>query len=283
MAFRTCTLGIRYVEDLLAVIAAGDPGEKGQRLAAIQPPPDGTCWDTPQVPEVPGRPAHWKVDGAAEHAPRRRKGLAQRGSRLHFLHAIHHIEVTAIDLACLLCLRGSGAPTALHADFLRVAREEAAHAALLERYLVNEGYPPGTDAVHTRLWRTAVAAGELGNQLAAVPRILEARGLDVTAMILPTLAAVDQPAHEALQIIHRDEIGHVGAGTRWHTWWCNREQRDPEAHWESVLRTSFPDHVPSPFPLDRAGRLAAGFRDGELQLLTRPQQTAPMASPPSAT
>lgn len=262
-----------YAEGLLAAINAPGAAAKDAVLAGLTPP-DGGCWDMPALPGRPGRPP-----GVVEGPPRRRRqGVDTPTGLRRFLHAIWHIELEAIDLACLLALRGSGMPAAFHADCLRVAREEAVHAGLLDGWLRANGYPPGSEPVHHRLWQAAVASRDLGEQLVVVPRFLEARGLDVNAGLLPRVA--EPAAHAALLRIYQDEIGHVGTGTRWHRWWCGRQGLEPERHFESVVRERFADQLPSPWALDLPGRAAAGFTDAEVAILAGvPPPAASLTAP----
>ncbi|MBA3847463.1 MAG: DUF455 family protein [Planctomycetes bacterium] len=254
-----------YADALMAAIAAPTGADKDAILARIVVPDDGATWDMPALPPRPGRPAHWREAGDVQ--PRRRKTLKHDATRQRFLLAIHHIELSAIDLACVCALRGSGMPRAFHLDQVAVAREEATHAGLLDALLTARGWPPGTEPVHHRLWQAAIACADLGEQLVVVPRFLEARGLDVGAAIAPRLATIDGEAHVALTRIHRDEIGHVGIGTRWHRFWCVQRGLDAEAHFAAVVRARFADQLPGPFPLDRAGRDQAGFSAAELAAL----------------
>ncbi|HYE04910.1 MAG TPA: DUF455 family protein [Planctomycetota bacterium] len=254
-----------YAAALLAAIAAPDAAAKDAILASIAAPDDGATWEMPALPPRPGRPPHWREAAGAQ--PRRRKTLKHEATRQRFLLAIHHIELSAIDLACVCALRGSGMPRDFHRDQLAVAREEATHAALLDALLSERGWPPGTEPVHHRLWQAAIACADLGEQLVVVPRFLEARGLDVGAAIAPRLATIDMEAHLVLTRIHRDEIGHVGIGTRWHRSWCAQRGLDAEAHFAAVVRARFADQLPGPFPLDRAGRDQAGFTAVELAAL----------------
>lgn len=255
-----------YPHQLLAVIAAPDAAAKDALLATIVPPADGTAWDLPPFPSRPGRSPELREG----EAPRRRRGLDHRPTRLRFLHAIFHIELSAIDLAALLCLRAPGAPSALHADFLAIAREEAAHAQLVADLLTTEGFAPGSDPVHHKLWESALAADDLGEQLVVVPRFLEARGLDVSAELLPRLERIDAACHAVIGRIYRDEIRHVAAGSRWHAWWCATQGTTVEAHFAAVVEKHFGPSLPSPFALDRAGRGSAGFLPAELELLADP-------------
>jgi uncharacterized ferritin-like protein (DUF455 family) len=244
------------VDDLLAVIAAPTAADKAALLERCVSPPENSTWAQPPFPPRPGRPTGWIENGTP---PRRRRTLSHPGTRNRFLLAIHHIELSAVDLAVLACLRASGAPTDLHRDFLRIARDEARHARLLEDLLVTRGLAPGDEPVHHRLWDTALACTDLGEHLVAVPRFLEARGLDVSAELLPRLAPMDPAAHAVLSVIYHDEIDHVAIGSRWHQWWCVERGLDPEAHFQAVVTRRFPGQVPGPTPLDRPGRLQAGF------------------------
>lgn len=253
-----------YVEQLLAVIAAPDRASKAALLAALEPHVDGG-WAVPGLPPRPGRPAHWQQ---ATEAPRRRRTLAHAPTRLRFLLAIHHIELSAVDLAVVACLRAPELPLEFHRDFLAIARDEARHAGLLEDLLASRGAAPGDEPIHHRLWDAALACRDLGEHLVAVPRVLEARGLDVSAELLPRLLPIDPAAHAVLTIIYNDEIAHVAAGTKWHHAWCAHQGLDPAAHFAEVALARFPGQFPGPTPLDRAGRAAAGFSAQEMTFLT---------------
>ncbi|MBA2479189.1 MAG: DUF455 family protein [Planctomycetes bacterium] len=256
-----------YADDLLAVIAAETSSDKALLLERIGPPSERASWTLDALPSRPGRAVG--MTEAAE-PPRRRRSLAHAPSRARFLHAIHHIELSAIDLATLLCLRASGAPADLHRDFLAIAREEAVHAGLLESWLNAHACPPGTFPIHHKLWDAALAARDLGEQLVVVPRYLEARGLDVSAELAPRLSAIDAEAGAIIERIYRDEIRHVAIGTRWHAWWCAEYRLDPCAHFADTVRWHFSGQLPSAFALDRAGRQQAGFSASELAVLEQP-------------
>lgn len=261
-----------YAQALMAVIAAPTSATKAAALSSLAAPADGATWPMPELPPRPGRSPELRE---THEAQRRRRSLADPGSRRRFLHAIWHIELSAVDLAALLCLRAGGAPRALHEDFLGIAREEAEHAALVEGWLGANGCAPGAFPIHHRLWEAATACADLGEQLVVVPRYLEARGLDVSAGVIPRLAAVDAAAAAVIERIYRDEIGHVGIGSRWHGWWCRENGIEPERHFAEVVRARFPEQIPSPFALDRPGRMQAGFSEGEMDVLegTPPRPT----------
>src|SRR5690606_3016483 len=84
---------------------------------------------------------------------------------------------------------------------------------------------------HDGLWAMAEkTSGDLLARLALVPRTLEARGLDAAPPIRHKLAqAGDNVAAGILDIILRDEIGHVAIGNHWYAWLCERRSLDPVA------------------------------------------------------
>src|SRR6185295_3957545 len=83
------------------------------------------------------------------------------------------------------------------------------------------------------LWTMAEkTAGDVVARMALVPRTLEARGLDATPPMQAKLAkAGDARAVEILDVILRDEVGHVAIGNRWYAWLCARDGLDPVAHY----------------------------------------------------
>ena len=239
---------------------------KHAALECISSPIDATWlggWEIPTIPKQPGRPPNWPIG----NPPRRRQGIASEYGRRRFLHAIHTIELAAIDLACLCCLRAPDQPAGFHRDHLKIARDESRHAQLLREWLIQHDYPPGSEPSSMRLWQAALGSVDVGEQLVVIPRFLEARGLDVTAELLPRMAEVDQEATDILTIIYQEEIEHVTIGTRWHRHWCEQQGIDPSDHFCDVSSKYFSDQIPSPFELDRPGRTQAGFWPEEMDHL----------------
>lgn len=255
---------MNYADDLLAVIQAKHYTDKEQLLSQISTPADNSQWEVPPIPAQPGRPDHYIVNSKPE---RRRKGLHHEQTRFKFLLAIHHIEYSAIDLACLQCLRSPGMPQDYHKDFLQVAREECQHAQMLGDFLIQRGYEPGSRPIHHRLWQAALGAEDAGEQLVVIPRFLEARGLDVTAELLPRMKELDIDAYHVLNKIYQDEIGHVQRGSKWHIFWCERAGLSVSEHYQTVVRKHFQDQLPIAQDLDIEGRSQAGFLPQELTFL----------------
>ena len=175
----------------------------------------------------------------------------------------------AINLALDAVWRFPGMPTDYYLDWLRVASEEALHFTLLAEHLASLGHAYGDFDAHDGLWAmTERTAGDITARMALVPRTLEARGLDATPPMQARLAqAGDHRAVEILDIILRDEIGHVAVGNRWYRWLCARDGLDPVAHYP-VLANRFGAPRPKG-PYNVAARLAAGFTQIEVDALER--------------
>ncbi|XLM22000.1 ferritin-like domain-containing protein, partial [Chromobacterium piscinae] len=133
------------------------------------------------------------------------------------LHAIAHIEFNAVNLALDAAWRFRDMPDGFVDDWLRVAAEEAGHFRLLQGRLAELGFSYGDFPAHDGLWTMCRKTDhDAMIRMALVPRVLEARGLDVTPGIQRRLAGIGDHASVAvLDIILRDEIGHVQIGNRW--------------------------------------------------------------------
>jgi uncharacterized ferritin-like protein (DUF455 family) len=195
--------------------------------------------------------------------------LAQRGlgsvpGRAALVHAVAHIEFNAINLACDAVYRFRDLPDAFYDDWSRVAAEEAYHFSLLQERLEQLGYTYGDFPAHNGLWELAVrTAADPLLRMALVPRVMEARGLDVTPGMIERFAAIDDHQTVAiLRTILRDEVGHVEAGSRWFRHLCAERGLEPEATYFALLEQHLSSGVRC--PLHKEARRQAGFSDAEL-------------------
>ena len=126
--------------------------------------------------------------------------------RARLLHAIVHIEFSAINLALDHAARFPGLPKQYYADWIGVAAEEAYHFTILRERLNSLGYDYGDFPAHAGLWEMAMkTAYDALARMALVPRLLEARGLDATPPIQRRLEqAGDDASARVLDIILRD-------------------------------------------------------------------------------
>jgi len=186
------------------------------------------------------------------------------------VHAICHIEFNAINLALDAVWRFDDMPEAFYRDWLRVADEEATHFSLLHDLLRSLGYSYGDFPAHDGLWEMCIKTqADVTARMALVPRTLEARGLDATPLIQNRLRKVNTPAARQavaiLDIILRDEIGHVAIGNRWYRWLCAQRGFDPVTHYDVLSARHQAPRLRPPFNLE--ARRAAGFTDEEVGLL----------------
>ena len=257
----------------LALLRLADPAQKSDLTRALWQAEQAAplALDSTEIlaeaRDLPGRPALPRLVPADQVARRSPFTLVGRAA---LLHAICHIEFNAINLALDAIWRYAGMPEAYYRDWLRVAGEEALHFSLLREHLQGLGFDYGDYDAHDGLWRmTAATAGDITARMALVPRTLEARGLDATPPIQAKLRkAGDHRAVEILDIILRDEIGHVAIGNHWYRWLCARDGLDALALYPQLVAKYMAPRLRPPFNL--AARRAAGFSADELSALARP-------------
>lgn len=214
----------------------------------------------PPVTE-PGRPAR-PLLVEARGVPRRK--LASTEGRAALIHALAHIEFNAINLALDAVARFRDLPPQYYRDWLRVAGEEARHYTMLAAHLGTLGYAYGDFPAHDGLWEAAAkTAGDVLARMGLVPRLLEARGLDVTPGIQRRLRQVGDEAGAAiLDVILHDEVGHVAIGNHWYRYLCSSRGEPAEAAFARLLQ-EYAVAAPHP-PFNEAARLQAGFSREEL-------------------
>jgi uncharacterized ferritin-like protein (DUF455 family) len=186
------------------------------------------------------------------------------------VHAVCHIEFNAINLALDAAWRFAGMPRAYYLDWLRVAAEEATHFSLLSAQMRSMGCHYGHYPAHNGLWdMTEKTAGDITARMALVPRTLEARGLDATPPMQAKLRKVGSADAlkivDILDIILRDEVGHVAIGNHWYHWLCQRDGLEPVAHFQHLIAQYDAPRLRPPF--NHAARRKAGFTDAEMQAL----------------
>jgi len=216
--------------------------------------------------DQPGRPPRPLLVNPKDVPRRKITGVHGHAA---FIHAVVHIEFNAINLACDAVQRFRDMPREYYGDWIRVAKEESEHFCLLNDYLRELGYAYGDFEAHDGLWEMAVStADDALTRMALVPRVLEARGLDVTPGMIARLQQANFPrAVEILEIIYRDEVGHVEIGSRWFNYLCAQQGRDPEPTFLHLLETHAAAKLCPPF--NREARSRAGFSEGELDYLAQ--------------
>lgn len=203
-----------------------------------------------------------------------RRSVRTTAGRAALIAALAHIELNAIDLACDLLWRFDGMPPRFYRQWTRVAREEALHFSLLSDHLRTLGHQYGDFPAHNSLWEMAERTrDDLLARLALVPRTLEARGLDASPPIRAKLHAAGDAAGAAiLDVILRDEVGHVAIGNHWYRHLCDLRGLDPVVTYAELAGRHRAPRLRGPFNLE--ARRAAGFDEAELAALVEADEAA---------
>ncbi len=253
----------------LQVLRLADPATKALQARALFDRLDPARIDAdpihPEPPALPGRPALPRLVPPKDVPSRSPFTLEGRAA---LLHAITHIEFNAINLALDAVWRFAGLPQAYYVDWLRVASEEALHFMLMREHLQSLGFDYGDFDSHDGLWLMVQRTShDVTARMALVPRTLEARGLDASPPIQAKLRRCgDLRAVEILDLILRDEVGHVAVGNRWYRWLCARDGVDPVARYAVLAQQYEAPRLRPPFNIE--ARRAAGFTQTELDLLS---------------
>jgi len=183
------------------------------------------------------------------------------------IHAICHIEFNAINLALDAAYRFQEMPKKFFLDWIKVAKEEATHFELIRNYLNELSYEYGDFNAHGGLWRMTYETDyDVLARMALVPRVLEARGLDVTPGIQKKFQnSKYKKMSDILDIIYRDEIGHVKIGNRWFSYLCKQRDIDPLMTFKSLVQKHIGHELRGPFNIE--ARKLSEFSEKELNFL----------------
>lgn len=253
---RDCVLGADVDEKLDttdALVSRWQAGELARREA-----------EPPEPIPAPGRPQALTV--VSPNGVKKRKFGSVKG-RAALIHALAHIELTAVDLAWDTVYRYRDLPDQFYSTWIQAAGEEALHFRLLRKALHDLGFEYGDFPAHAELWKMSVTTGhELMDRMAIVHRVLEARALDVVPNTREKFLQLgDQHMVAALTRIANDEIGHVGAGTTWFRYRCQQCHLDPDSTFFSLIQRYLNRSLKGPFDHDL--RRQAGFSEAELKRL----------------
>lgn len=234
----------------LAAYGLTDPTAKCAAVAAL-----AALHPMPGLPVRPGRPAA-PVLVRPRDTPKR--GLGTVEGRAALCHAVAHIEFNAIHLALDAGLRFAGMPQEFYADWLSVAQDEARHFTMMRARLQALGYDYGDFPAHEGLWQAAEkTADDVMVRMACVPRVLEARGLDVTPGMIERLREAGDAATVAvLEVILAEEVRHVAIGTRWFRWCCAERGLEPVQTFRRLLAEQ---RIVLRPPFNAVARAQAGF------------------------
>ena len=272
---------IALFAQLQAALLASDPDLKCQLTAQLQQHAlaHSLVWDA-EAPILDfaraGQPERPLLVDPKEVKPRK---MGTQAGYAALLHAVAHIEFNAINLALDAAYRFRHIAPEFQLDWLRVAAEEAQHFCLMRERLQAHGFDNGDFEAHNHLWDMAYkTAYDPLLRMALVPRVLEARGLDVTpAMRAKIEQRGDLETCAVLDIIYRDEVGHVQVGNHWYHVLCQQRGLDALKLFQQLIQRYdlflFRGH------LNVEARERAGFSAFELAMLQDFQAAQSQHSP----
>ena len=221
---------------------------------------------------LPGRPQKPELVPPLS-VPKRKMDTVE--GRLSLLHSLAHIEFNAMNLALDAIWRFADMPTQYYVDWLKVAKEEAYHFSLIESHLQSVGVAYGDYPAHNSLWEMVERTSDaVIARMALVPRTMEARGLDAVPAIRDRFQQIkDHQVVQILEIILRDEVGHVLIGNQWFNFLCAKEGLSPIKAYKELARQYCAPVLRAPFNLE--ARKQAGFTAEELSLLGEYRNVSP--------
>ncbi len=157
------------------------------------------------------------------------------------VHAIAHIEYSAIDLALDAVYRYPWMPNEYKMDWLEVALDEIRHFKMLQGLLEDLGYRYGDFPVHSGLFEASQHTAEnILDRMAVIPRYYEANGLDVNPQIIKKLNNKRKNPEvkrliDALEVIYDEEIIHVYKGDKWFRHLCEEKEVEVESQYMTIL------------------------------------------------
>jgi len=247
----------------VSVLKTSNAAEKALRAHEM-----AAAWRFGEIVEIghtrpPSQPARPAKPNLADAKDMPRRGFGAVEGRAAFLHAIAHIELNAIDLACDLIARFADQswPRVFYDDWVTVVDDEARHFTWLTVRLDQLGKAYGDYAAHNGLWEAArVSADDPLARLAVVPMVLEARGLDTTPNAVHKFrSAGDTESADILARIGKEEEPHVAAGVRWFEYICAERNIDPVTTFHKLIRERLKITFKPPFAV--AAREASGMTE----------------------
>jgi uncharacterized ferritin-like protein (DUF455 family) len=264
---------MEFFEETRRALYESDPYKKGERVRklyrALQ---DGALvFDHDALVSPPQKPSYAEIVPIVRprDVPRRKHFDTPEGQGV-LLHAIAHIEYSAIDLALDSAYRFRRMPEAYYYDWIEVADDEVRHFEMLDALMRRVGVRYGDYPVHTALFDAGRKSGhDPLERMAVVPRYLEANGLDANPRIIEKLKHYPQTETieaiiEALGVILEEEVHHVAKGDRWFRHLCQVRGLEPDIYFEIVERY-YPGLAAKNLTLNVPARRAAGFACDELK------------------
>lgn len=221
----------------------------------------------PILVDLPARDARFKPLEPGRRMPKA-KPLETPEGRVRLLHiALINLEIPAIEVCGRMIAEFPDTPWEMKLELAHQIWDEARHAEMCADRLQELGGTLGQFPYHHRVWEHSISGPTLAERFITTQRIHEGNGLDQTLLARDALAAVgDTATSQIMDFIMADEVLHVRSGIKW------VDRLVPDKAEQQALLRKIEERlgvaaVSGP-PLNREGRLKAGFTDVELDWLT---------------
>ncbi len=193
--------------------------------------------DTPQfagpLPELPARPAHLRF-WEQQTIPQFPQGsqLQQPNGRAAMLHFFANHELMALELMALALLKLTEAPKEFRLGIAETMLEEQRHFELYRDRLHELGFEFGDLPVNDFFWKALSSMSSPIDYVTLVSMTFEQANLDYARYYGGLFREMgDESSAEIMDVIYRDEIGHLAYGLRWFNQWRSNE----ESLWDAYL------------------------------------------------
>ncbi|QOP45445.1 ferritin-like domain-containing protein [Sulfurimonas paralvinellae] len=267
---------MKFYKELELILEEKSPAKKIERFQRFYQSfqADSLTFEEDFTPKEFEEPSYSEVCKTVppQNVPKR-SNLTSKEGQINLLHAVAHIEYSAIDLALDAAYRFHGLPREYYADWLEVVGDEIRHFLMLEKLLCELDAEYGDVEVHDALFEASQKTQTFLERMAVVPRYLEANGLDATPMILKKLKKLPKSEMiekiiENLEIILREEVEHVKKGDVWFKYACVRENVDASIYFD-IIKKYYPRGFLRPNDLNIDARREAGFSCAELKNMAK--------------
>ena len=264
---------MQFYQELETILQTAKPSEKIEKFQHFYETykKGQTAFDSDDAPKIFDSPSYASIcEVVLPRKVPKRNNLTTKEGQIHLVHAVAHIEYSAVDLALDICYRFRDLPKEFYDDWLEVADDEIRHFLMLEAILNDLGAQYGDVPVHSSLFESSMkTAHSLLHRLAVVPRYLEANGLDATPAILKKLQSLPEDMilnniKSALSVILEEEVDHVRKGDRWFEYVCDKEGLSKDIYLD-IIPLYYPKAFVNLKEFNKEARLKAGFSCSEMK------------------
>lgn len=185
------------------------------------------------VPRFPGRPVELSLGrGQADVFPTPAE-MEHEEHRARVFHFFANHELMALELMALALLRFPDAPAQWRLGIAQIMREEQKHLLLYRERLEALGLKLGDVAVNDFFWRNLSGISSPLEFIAGLSLTFEQANLDFSLHYRDVFAAMgDTPSRDVMEIVFREEIGHVRHGVMW----LEKTKTRGESQWDAYRR-----------------------------------------------